>query len=160
VLTYSGVKLAETIALALAGWYLMMPPNACDLSSACNRSSVVWNMVSELRSRSPHNVYSEAAWRNRLNQQLVADAPLNEWHQLDEFETLLECRGERNENMRNFPTTEQQAIGALVQWELNDEGDPHPSADKVRKRADQENFSRRTQVEAEKCVASDDPRLK
>ena len=144
--------------LALMGWYLMMPPNACDLSSACKGESIFWNAVSLLRPQSESNRQSEMAWRNRVDNDLVLNAPLSEWHQIDEFETLTECRARYEENQKPLPNEQEQFLD-LAKSELADEGAANPSGDALRSRADLLISSLRLQTSQEKCAASDDPRL-
>ncbi len=145
-------------ALALVGWYLMMPPNACELSSACKGHSIFWGIVSMPRPQSESNIQSEMAWRNRMDNDLVLDAPLSEWHQIDEFETLAECRARYEENQKPLPN-EQQQYQDLAKSQLTDEGTASPSGDALRSRADLLVSSLRLQTIQEMCVASDDPRL-
>jgi hypothetical protein len=152
------MKPRHAAALVLVGWYLMMPPNACDLSGACNGKSIFWDAVALFRSESESSRHSEMAWRNRLDNEVVLDAPLSEWHQLDEFETLAECRVRYEENQRPLPK-EQAPNLDLAKSELADEGRANPSAEDSRSRANSIGWFRRTQSLGEKCVASDDPRL-
>jgi hypothetical protein len=152
------MRFRHAAALATVGWYLMVPPNACDLSSACTGSSIFWSAVESFRSQTPSNRQSEFVWRDRLNNELVFDAPLSKWHQIGEFETLAECRSRYNENLKPLPHEQEQALNS-AKMELNDEGETNPSNDELQSRARLIEGFINDQALQGKCVASDDPRL-
>jgi len=150
------MKLGRGLALASVGWYLMTPPNACDLSSACRGQSSFWNFVDVFRSDGSR--HAENAWRNRMNSELVLDAPLNEWHQIDEFQTLAECRA-RAQDDQKLPQNEQEQELNRAKSQLSDEGKLISSCQELRLRADSIGWYVSSQAREERCIPSDDPRL-
>jgi hypothetical protein len=154
------MNLRHTAALALVGWYLMLPPNACEESSTCNGKSIFWNAVASLRGQSD----SWAVWRNSLQDRVAIDAPLSEWHQLSEFETLKECHAEAVWNSATPIDTDQEKRNLedvkRARLELKDEGHEKPSTEEVGVRAAMIRGFLNAQAGAARCIASDDPRLK
>ncbi|HEY9158671.1 hypothetical protein [Candidatus Binatus sp.] len=72
-------------ALALVGWYLMIPPSLADtwvcrqsVSAELARGWFGWGKDCETMARA-----------------FVPDAPLSQWHQGAPFETLAECEADR-----------------------------------------------------------------
>jgi len=147
------MKLSHAAALALVGWYLMMPPSAGDLDSACNGKSIFWNVVGSLSTQGRLN--SAAAKCNRESHQLAAGAPLSKWKHVGFDETLAECRARYEENQKAPPNGQ-----LMAKLELKDEGKANPSDEELKSRADSLTRFLKAQTAAEKCVASDDPRLK
>ena len=101
---------------------------------------------------------SEFRWRYRLDNQVASDAPLSEWRQIGEFETLLECKRGYENNLNPPPNEKQQDVDA-AHFELTDEGNSTPSNADLNARVGlMESFINNQALQG-KCVASDDPRL-
>jgi len=147
------MKPRHAAALALVGWYLMMPPSASDLDSACNGKSIFWNVVGSLSTQ--QRLYSEAAMCNRESHKLAADASLSKWKRVGFDETLAQCRARYEENQKAPPNGQ-----VMAKLELKDEGKENPSDEELKSRADSLTRFLQAQTAAEKCVASDDPHLK
>jgi hypothetical protein len=151
------VNARHAITLGLVGWYLMMPPTAKELDSACTGKSYFWNIVGMFASQ--EGQYSEAIRCNELELQPAADAPFSEWHQVGEFETLAECHSQYNEEQQP-PDEPAAASRTIASDELHNEGQLHPSENELSARALEIRVGIHTVAADEKCIASDDPRLK
>ena len=147
------MKPLHAIALALVGWYLMIPPSAGNLDGACNGKSFFWNVVGTLSTQEHLN--SETAMCNRESHRLVANAPLSKWKRAGFDETLAECQARYEEHQKAPPNGQ-----LMAKLELKDEGKANPSDEELKSRADSLTRFLKAQIAAEKCVASDDPRLK
>jgi hypothetical protein len=148
--------LRRGIALASVGWYLMTPPNACDLSKACRGQSSFWNFIDVFRSDGSR--HRENAWRNQMSSQLASDAPLSEWHQIDVFQTLAECQARYDDDQKSQQNQQEQRLNR-AKSELSDEGKLIWSVQELRSRADSIDFYASARAREERCVPSDDPRL-
>ena len=150
------VNLQHAIVVSLVGWYLMMPPTAADLDTACNGQSVFWAVVGTFSSQTGRD--SEMQRCDHLRYRLDTDAPLSKWHQVGEFENLAACQARYDENQK--PLTNE---AAFARWtardELINEGKPHPSDEEVSARAQESSAGISAQTAGETCFASDDPRL-
>jgi hypothetical protein len=131
-------------ALALIGWYLMMPPTQEMLDSSCsNHRSILDSLIATI------TMESENDWLKRCEREatmLVSDVPFSRWLQGGEFETLAECRADQNKPLTEKDTEWAKFAGGLT------------ASSGVSK----EDLIR-TQEQAltlSKCIASDDPRLK
>jgi len=147
------MKPLHAAALALVGWYLMIPPSAGNLDGACNGKSFFWNVVGTLSTQDRLN--SETAMCNRESRRLVASAPLSKWKRVGFDETLAECQA-RYEEHQKAPSNGR----VMAKLELKDEGQASPSDEELKSRADSLTRFLKAQTAAEKCVASADPRLK
>ena len=140
-------------ALALMGWYLIIPPSAADLDNACNGKSILWSVVGSFSTQARLN--SAAAACHEKSHRLAAEAtPLSKW-KLVSFETLEECQARREQDQKTPP---DGRVTAKI--EFQDEGNDSPSDDEVRSRTDSLNRFLKAQMAAEKCVAANDPGLK
>jgi hypothetical protein len=151
------MKLQHAIALASIGWYLMVPPTACDVSSACSNKSLFWGLV-EAPFRGEASRQWLYAWRYRMKIKIASDAPLREWQQIGEFETLSDCRQRYENNLKETPLDKQDVVDA-AQAELKDEGTSTPSNEELKTRVDSIESSIHNRALQGKCIATDDPRL-
>ena len=71
-------------ALALFGWYLMVPPSMSETNWVCG-ASLVASVSHELFGTGNEKVCAEQAKIADMN------APLSEWHEASPFETLSAC---------------------------------------------------------------------
>jgi hypothetical protein len=138
----------------------MVPPNACEVSSACNGNSIIWSAIAALRGQSA----SWTEWRNSLQDRVALDAPLSEWHQLNQFESLKECHVEAiwNSLILSGPDEAKRSLadGERARSELKEEGHEAPSTEEVGVRAAMIRGFLNAQTAAARCIASDDTRLK
>lgn len=147
------MTLRHAAALALVGWYLMVPPSARDLDGSCNGKNILWNVVESLSTE--HHLASEAAGCNRENRQLAGDAPLSKWKRSGADDTLAQCQARYQERQKAVVNHRLTA-----KLELADEGNENPSDQELNTRADALTSFVKAQTAAEKCVSSDDPQLK
>ncbi len=147
----------HAIALASIGWYLMLPPTAADLDGACNHQSLFWSAMRMFASEITH--ISETKRCHQLRHQVATDAPFSKWKQIGEFETLAECRAGNLQDYKLLSSNGE--IDRMdASQELADEGNLHPSEDQLSERIRELSTEERAATLDEKCVASDDPRLK
>jgi hypothetical protein len=73
------MKARHAAALALVGWYLMVPPQSFDMSGL-----------------SPNNAKTEVPKRVKEYSQLVAATPLSRWKTKKFFDTAQECKHQKN----------------------------------------------------------------
>jgi len=139
-------------ALALMGWYLIIPPSVADLDSACNGKSVLWDVIGSFSSQDRLN--SAAATCHDKSHQLAPQAPLSKWKQVS-FETLEECQARLKQDQKTPP--EGRVIAKI---EFQDEGNDSPSDDALRSRANALTRFLKEQTAAERCVSSNDASLK
>jgi hypothetical protein len=131
-------------ALALVGWYLMMPPTQEHLDSSCsNHMGILDSLIYSLKMEGDSDRIKRCDREAIL---LVSDAPFSQWYQADEFETLAECRAEQQQ-----PPTEQEKARMKSLSGLT-AGSRVSEDDLIRTQQQALTFS--------KCLASDDPRLR
>jgi hypothetical protein len=155
------LQLRHAAALSLVGWYLMMPPMTADLDQSCKPDHIVPAM-SDLAMglivwTSPFVINQRRCDVARHSVEI--DATIGEWQQVAEFEQLAECQARRDQNQALSGNEQALAIG-VAKVELLDEGKSHPSDDELHARAELIRLSIDAQVAGEKCIATDDPRLK
>ena len=75
------MKPRHAAALALVGWYLMVPPSMSETNWVCS-ASLVASVSHELFGTGNEKVCAEQAKIADMN------APLSEWHEASPFETL------------------------------------------------------------------------
>jgi hypothetical protein len=101
--------------------------------------------------------------RSPLEIQLADDAPLSRWRQIGEFETLSDCQ-DRYQRDSEQETTKNSAHEDLDRFsakqDLSDEDTANPSEEELSARAQAFTHFFEIQALSEKCIASDDPRLK
>jgi hypothetical protein len=108
------MTLRHAAALALVGWYLMVPPTQEALDSNCGLGDTwtAFRVYKDILSLVAPNA-AERADRANIQQcdregiMIAADAPLARWSQGGEFETLAACEAEQRK-----PLTEQEKAGA------------------------------------------------
>jgi hypothetical protein len=140
------MKLRHAIALALAGWYLMLPPTQEMLDSACQAG----NVTQGLRDASIVQCDLESL-------QLDTSAPLSKWESGGVFDTLAECHAEQ--------------VQPIADEEKKDwEGEPRLAFDDdLKNRAEAARLlpndfiqlavkTRALAIKLSQCVASNDPR--
>jgi hypothetical protein len=169
------MKCRHAAALALLGWYLMIPPTQKDLDDSCggrNLSGLTPAPVTTLRPKTA-TMMDYASWllarasgdnETELNTiaerrcdteatQIQQDATLSQWLQLNEFESLSQCQARLSSLAphRGGFTEEQRKTMAEAMapvWAKQ----ASQMADAILKaRADQELSAT--------CVATDDPRF-
>jgi hypothetical protein len=152
--------LRHAAALALVGWYLMMPPLRADLDQTCTSQGIGF-AASDL-------FWALVAWRNPkvinsircdpLRSQAATDAPLSRWKQIGEFETLAACRAAYEKQQAPVPNQEE-LNRSLAKLEFLDEGARQPSDSEVERSARIIDLDLRNSATSLKCIATDDPRL-
>jgi hypothetical protein len=155
------MTLRHAAALALVGWYLMMPPLAADLDSTCGADRLLPAtsdlFVSLLTWRNPSEVNMIRC--DSLRHEVRYDAPMTDWSQVGSFESLAACQAEYESNQR--PLNNEEVLNrGVAKMELSDEGEQHPSDESLQIRAKTVEISVRGETGGMKCVATDDPRLK
>jgi hypothetical protein len=157
------MKPRHATALTLVGWYLMVPPTLRGSDPACqDKPSVIGRLVASSRGdKNALRCADEAG-------QLASGAPLSDWNQEGEFETLTDCRTERGHQLTAAEAKQRAATNAVPAKSV----DPYglvkhgllwdPDAKKEIERINQESATRVAPalLAASKCIASDDPRLK
>ena len=144
------MKLHHAAALALVGWYLMMPPTEEQLDATCRGGPTVMDHVTAVIGRAllGHDHADKVHTRrcDREGIEVALDAPLSDWDQDGEFETLKECEAEQQK-----PMTEHEKImvelGSSLMRESGVTKDALMSAHNLA-------------LSSAKCIATDDPRLK
>jgi hypothetical protein len=151
----------HTAALALVGWYLMMPPMAADLDGSCAaqdpETSVSDIFVALIARKWPSEINMIRC--DSLRHEVRYDAPVSAWQQVDSFETLASCQAEYESNQKPYGNQTALTRGA-AEMEFLDEGKSHPSEDELKTRARTIDGAVQAQVSGEKCIATDDPRLR
>ena len=158
-LMHCKASLRHAAALALVGWYLMVPPTLSDSDSTCasngwfSASDLIWALVAR---RWPAEVNSTRC--DELEHQVDLDTPLSHWQEFGEFETLEACQAGLEKD-RNDAWTQVESFRNLARVELNSEGQFDPPEEDLKLRT--ETIRRRFIAQAAKnrCIASDDPRL-
>jgi hypothetical protein len=140
-------------ALALVGWYLMLPPTQEALDSNCGLGDTwtAFRVYKDILSLVAPNAAERAETANieqcdREGIVIANDAPLSRWNQGGEFETLAACEAERQKPL----TEKEKAVANFVSGFTRGSG--VSKDDLIR--------SQETAVNIAKCIASDDPRLK
>jgi hypothetical protein len=140
------MSLRHAAALAVVGWYLMVPPTQEALDSSCSAHPTfsVSGFLLSLLGRE-----TEEQHLNRCDHEgllFVPEALLSKWSQGGEFETLAECRTEQQR-----PYTEQEK--ALAEFTSGFTAKSGISKEDLIRSGEQG-------IALSKCIASDDPRLK
>jgi hypothetical protein len=155
------MRFGHATALALVGWYLMMPPMAADRDSSCESqnatfaaSDLFWALLAW---RSPREVNMFRC--DNLRHEVLYDAPVSDWRQVGSFETLVACQAEYEKNQK--PLKNEDAMSQnIAHMEFVDEGESRPSEEQIQTRGNAIELSVIGQSAGEKCIATDDPRLK
>jgi hypothetical protein len=146
------MKPRHAAALALVGWYLMLPPTKEALDSDCGRGDtwtafrVYKDILSMVAPASADRADSANVKQCDREGIIIADdAPLARWNQGGEFETLTACEAEQQK-----PITEHERLGLnFVSGLMGAAGVSKEDLIRSQKRA----------LALSKCIASDDPRL-
>jgi hypothetical protein len=85
------MKVPHAAALALAGWYLIVPPSLAETGWVCG------NSASAVLSR---EWFGWGKGCHILDRTVDLDAPLSEWHEANPFETLAGCQSALAEGQR------------------------------------------------------------
>jgi hypothetical protein len=151
------MKPRHAVALALAGWYLILPPTQEMTDPACNwhHSTFIGGITALLRGGSDWNIVI----CDRESLLLDTSAPLSEWDSGGAFETLAECQAEQQ---KPLSASEKARVASAEGLAFDDDRKLRPEAahllpDDFVKLALE---SRETALMASRCIASDDPRLK
>lgn len=105
-------------ALALVGWYLMVPPSIAETSWGCAGGVTDWLLgawIGDAKHRDNCTKLMEIADSN---------APLSKWLRLDAFDTIKECDAERRENLARGRDNGSRATSPPMQPECVASDDP------------------------------------
>ncbi len=155
------MKSRHAAALALVGWYLMLPPMADDLDSSCFATASVPDTLWEL---SPTEVNRIRC--HREGHEVQYDAPLSKWAQLSvsSFETLKACQAEYEKYEKYqapAPVDNQEEQSRfMAKLEFDDEAKSNPSEEELQLRAKTIRVAIHQRIGDAKCIETDDPRLK
>jgi len=128
-------NLRHAAALALVGWYLIvMPPTAEDIDPVCH------GLPGDGSSPYQGHCLSEAY-------DLKPEAPLGKWLRTGHFDSLHDCEVSRERETPELRAMMKRALHSLVEIQ------PKLSEKDGRRTTDH-------QLAAERCIASDNPRLK
>jgi len=144
-------------ALALVGWYLMLPPTQEMLDPACpSRQASLMGTLKQLTRGTDANIIRcdvESLW-------LDTRVPLSKWDQAREsFETLSACQAAKEKPLSEQERRSAESVARLV---MEDDRQARPEAAKALPKdfIEQAVRSRQTALDFSLCIASDDPRLK
>lgn len=164
LLLFTGLLIISPRVCGAAGWYLMVPPRSRDLDTSCANGALpaVRDFLAALMNwDNPGDIQMRRCDSERLNVEL--DAPVWQWHQDSEFQTLDECHAgyDQAQQAQEKPLDETRKglARSLAKTELHDEGNSKPSDDEVKLRAESMKDAADLQISAAKCIATDDPRL-
>lgn len=155
---FTGLIISPRVCVA-AGWYLMAPPTSGDLDTTCAHGAlpaVRDFLVALLAWTNPGDIQTRRCNLEGLNVEL--DAPVWQWHQNSEFQTLGQCHAGYAQAQEPKPLDEALKDG-VAKLELHDEGNAKPSDEEVKLRMELIMAEVGLQSSAAKCVATDDPRL-
>jgi hypothetical protein len=143
-----------------AGWYLMTPPTSGGLDTSCaadrNLPAIQDFLGALIAWNSPH-----AIWMRRCDlerKDVKINAPVWQWTQVAEFQTLDECHAGYDEQAGKEGRLALSRGAARL--ELLDEGYANASDEAVKSRIAPLNATVQLQFSAAKCIATDDSRLK
>ena len=89
-------------ALALVGWYLMIPP------TLDQEAWIIGNSASASVARSTFG-WGKDCWKTPTAKTADVTAPLAEWTRVQPFETLAACEAERSKLLTSTQMTQQNA---------------------------------------------------
>jgi hypothetical protein len=136
------MNIRHAAALALAGWYLMLPPTQEMVDPICHGRFSLSGLISGLTESASDRL--KRCDREALF--LVFDAPFLQWVQGGEFETLAECRADQQKPLTQEEKAEAGLTGAFTAGSGVSKDDLMRTLEHA--------------ISASKCLASDDPRLK
>jgi len=81
------MNLRHAAALALVGWYLILPPSDADLDSSCTGAPTIMDYIrSYVRDQSATRAQFERCLPE--SESIATDAPISKWNQKDSCQTL------------------------------------------------------------------------
>lgn len=92
------MNLRHGAALALVGWYMMVPPTLGDSSWACGRGLIA-DLYQSFYGRSDPKACE------MVFDTPVLDAPLSQWEKVAPFETLSDCEAENQRRRSVWPSS-------------------------------------------------------
>jgi len=144
-------------ALALVGWYLMLPPTQEMFDPACpSRQASLMGTLKQLTRGTDANIIQcdvESLW-------LDTRVSLSKWDQAREpFETLSACQAAKEKPLSEQERRSAESVARLV---MEDDRQARPEAAKALPKdfIERAVSSRQTAIDFSLCIASDDPRLK
>jgi hypothetical protein len=147
----------HTIALALVGWYLMVPPTQEAVDSACQ-----WKQMTYL-GKAKGLLRGGGNWNvvqcDRESLELDDSAPLSRWDTGGAFKTREECQTRQSQP----PTgSEADAAEAQAKSTLDNDQKLRPEAATLLPDDFVEHFvrTRQSAIQLSQCIATNDPRLK
>ena len=147
-------------ALALVGWYLMLPPTQEMVDSACEwHHPTVSGWIKALIRGGGFESDWNVVQCDLESLQLDTSAPLSEWDSGGAFETLAECQAAQQ---RPFTDAEKASVASVAQLAFDESRANRGEAG----RRLPDDFvklsltSREAALLNSGCIASDDPRLK
>jgi len=166
--------ISHAAALALIGWYLMVPPTQKDLDESCGahgsnestlapvkthpETATAMDYASWLLARASgdHETGLETFSERRCHTEgteIQPDASLSEWLQLNEFESLRQCQAGLSSvgAHRSGPTKEQRKTMAEAMASVWGKEASRMADATLKARTDQERSAT--------CIATNDPRL-
>jgi hypothetical protein len=146
------MKPRHAAALALVGWYLMVPPTQEALDSNCAGNAwtafrVYKDFLSMVAPAAADR--ADAANVKQCDREAIViapDAPLARWSQRGEFETLTACEAEQQKPLPWQVKMGDDFLAGLMSAAGVSKGDLIRSQEQA--------------LTLSKCIASDDPRLK
>jgi hypothetical protein len=147
----------HTIALALVGWYLMVPPTQEAVDSACQWKQMTYLGKAKGLLRGGGNWNVVQCDRESLD--LDDSAPLSRWDNVAVFKTRAECQTRQSQP----PTgSEADAAEAQAKSTLDNDQKLRPEAATLLPDDFVEHFvqTRQSAIQLSQCIATDDPRLK
>jgi hypothetical protein len=144
-------------ALALVGWYLMMPPTQEAVDSACQWKQMTYLGKAKGLLRGGGNWNVVQCDRESLD--LDDSAPLSRWDNVAVFKTRAECQTRQSQP----PTgSEADAAEAQAKSTLDNDQKLRPEAATLLPDDFVEHFvrTRQSAIQLSQCIATDDPRLK
>jgi hypothetical protein len=156
---FTGLLIFSPRVCAAAGWHLMGPPTSGELDTSCANGALPavrdflaalmrWDNLGDIQMR-----------RCDLERKTVdLNAPLWQWNQNSEFETLDDCHvGYRQ--AQEHKRLDEALSKVVAELELHDEGNSKPSDDELKLRIESAKAAVDIQISAARCIATDDPRL-
>jgi hypothetical protein len=150
------MKLHHAAALALVGWYLMLPPTQEMLDSACQfkHPTITGEARALVRGGDENIVQCDLE-----SLQLDASAPLSNWDTGGTFESLAECQADQK---RPLTEREKTAFEFPAHLMFDDDRNLRPKASTRLPNDFVKLFveARQSARDVSRCVATNDPRLK
>lgn len=150
------MNLRHTVAFALVGWYLMVPPTQEMVDSACQWKQMTYLGKAKglLRGGGDWNVIQ----CDRESLDLDLSAPLSRWETSGAFKTLAECQTTQSQPLTD---SERAAVEAQAKSTFDNDQAVRPTEATLLPDDFVDHFvlTRQTARQFSQCVATDDPRL-